>query len=87
LCREPQLLRSAGSEEEGGSDTRLEEITYLFLLCSSSDIIGMIKSRRIKLAEHVALGGREKKSSRVLVRNPEETSCKIYGVEIGNWMY
>jgi hypothetical protein len=49
----------------------------IYLLCSSSDI-GMIRSRRIKLAEHVAIGRREKKSSRVLVRNPEETSWKIY---------
>jgi hypothetical protein len=45
----------------------------LYALYSSLDIIRVIKTRRLRTAEHIARMGESRDASRVLVGRPEET--------------
>jgi hypothetical protein len=47
-------------------------------LYSSPNIIKIIKSRRMRRAEHVARMGEKKNAYEVLMRKPEETTRKTY---------
>ena len=55
-------------DEVTGEWSRLQELNYLY---SSPNIVRVIKSRRMRWAEHVAHMGEERGAYRVLVGKPE----------------
>jgi len=66
------LRKMFGPErDEVTGDWRKQHIEQLIYLCFSPNIIPVIKSRRIRLAEHVACMGDRKGAYRVLVRKLE----------------
>jgi hypothetical protein len=70
---ENRVLRIFGPKREEDGSWRKLHNDELHSLYSSSNIVGVIKSRRMRLAGHVACMKKERCVCRVLVERPEVT--------------